>query len=139
MTPTMRYSLAYDPQTHLVQLSWQQPYTLAEVAPTYVAALALARRFNGTHWLVDTRLAGPHIPEVTNWLGTVFFPGLAARFAPRRVQLAVVSSAARLEQICASKELQPAVVAMQADRRTYDAAQFTSEWDARVWLQSRPA
>ena len=138
-TQSLTYSLVYHTGLHAVVLRWLVPGTLAEERASYVAALVLAQQYGCASWLLDSRLAGPIDAGVAQWLVHEFLPLAAARLAPTRLRLAVVSSLARLAQMQTDAAVAPVVAHALAQERPYEAGIFYDEGSAVAWLMALPA
>ena len=127
-------TITFRPDLNVMVVRWHTHAPLEVVQADYAQMLAAAEKHGLSDWLLDVRRREKVTVELSAWVSEEFYPLATARFAPRRLRMAVLNSPALTEAYRSDPDQKKYVDYALDPARPFETRLFDDEGEAMHWL-----
>ena len=127
-------TITFRPDLNVMVVRWHTHAPLEVVQADYAQMLAAAEKHGLSDWLLDVRRREKVTVELSAWVSEEFYPLATARFAPRRLRMAVLNSPALTEAYRSDPDQKKYVDYTLDPARPFETRLFDDEGEAMHWL-----
>ena len=127
-------TITFRPDLNVMVVRWHTHAPLEVVQADYAQMLAAAEKHGLSDWLLDVRRREKVTVELSAWVSEEFYPLATARFAPRRLRMAVLNSPALTEAYRSDPDQKKYVDYALDPARPFETRLFDDEGEVMRWL-----
>ena len=129
--------ISFRPDLRVMVVRWHAHAPLDVIQADCARMLRCAEELGLTHWLLDVRRRERMSVALSAWVADTFYPETVARLAPKRLQMAVLSSPALFDVYRSDADQKKYVEYVVDPARPNDIGLSHDEGEAMRWLLAR--